>query len=135
MYWTRPLVRSLLPFLISKARHIVLERLRSQAKENDAVMSALEAAMLQGTSTQEGAFACLGLQENGTSGDAEGDGERARLGRVEMDVDEAMGGGATTGVGEGGIVGKRVAASEIGKAGKGKLEAILAPNAERDNAR
>ncbi|CAM9926361.1 unnamed protein product [Ectocarpus fasciculatus] len=118
-----------------QARHIVLERLRSQANENDEVMSALEAAMLQCTSAQEGAFSCLGLQENGVSGVGEGEGERARLGPVEMDVDESMGGGATTGVGEGGVVGKGVAASEFGKAGKGKLGAVLAPDVESGNAR
>ncbi|CAM9137679.1 unnamed protein product [Ectocarpus sp. 8 AP-2014] len=118
-----------------QARHIVLERLRSQAKENDAVMSALEAAMHQCTSAQEGAFSCLGLQENGASGVAEGEGKRARQGRVEMDVDETIGGAATTAVGEGGVAGEGVAASEFGKAGKGKLGAVLAPAVESGNPR
>ncbi|CAM9716951.1 unnamed protein product [Ectocarpus sp. 12 AP-2014] len=118
-----------------QARHIVLERLRSQAQENDAVMSALEAAMHQCTSAQEGAFSCLGLQENGASGVVEGEGERAPQGRVEMDVDETVGGAATLAVGEGGVEGEGVAASDSGKAGKGKLRAVLAPAIESGNPR
>ncbi|CAB1102742.1 unnamed protein product [Ectocarpus sp. CCAP 1310/34] len=82
-----------------QARHIVLERLRSQAEENDAVMSTLEAAMHQCTSAQESAFSCLGLQEHGASCVAEGERERAQQGRVEMDIDETIGGAATTAVG------------------------------------
>ena len=44
-----------------QARHLVLQRLRQQAKENAEVMSSLEAAMLECASAQNRAKACLSL--------------------------------------------------------------------------
>lgn len=44
-----------------QARHLVLDRLRGQAAENDAAISALEAAMRKCALAQEGAAACLSL--------------------------------------------------------------------------
>ncbi|CAM9117206.1 unnamed protein product [Ascophyllum nodosum] len=48
-----------------QARHLILERLRSQAEENVAAIAALESAIRESLSAQERAFACL-RPTNGT---------------------------------------------------------------------
>lgn len=123
-----------------QARHLILERLRGQAKQNDAVTSALEAAMLQCASAQQEAAACLGLvHSNGTS-DARGDSNGANdankgddtSGRVPMDVvDEDGVGGGRGGIGVDEVasgttttVGAGVGKGSVGAEGKGKLRAV-----------
>lgn len=109
-----------------QARHLILERLRGQAEENDAVVSALEAAMRQCASAQQGAAACLGLNTGSGVEQAKADGV------APMDVvDEGtavVGGQGGGGVGTGNVnesVGV-VVEKGIGAAGKGKLRAVPA---------
>ena len=52
-------------FAFVQARHLILERLRSQAEENVAAIAALESAIRESLSAQERAFACL-RPTNGT---------------------------------------------------------------------
>ncbi|CAM9841482.1 unnamed protein product [Laminaria digitata] len=68
-----------------QARHLILQRLRQQAKENAEVMSSLEAAMQNCASAQKRAKACLSLS-NGTVGDA------TRVDGDSMDVADVLGG-------------------------------------------
>lgn len=128
--------RSFLSYVfLHQARHLVLERLRGQAEENDAVVSALEAAMRQCVSAQQGAAACLGP---GTGSGV----DRTRAdGVAPMDVvDEGpVGGGKGNGGVGTGSEGAAVngSADVVGKgsgaAGKGELRAV--PAGENGNGR
>lgn len=105
-------------FVLGQARHLILERLRGQAEQNDAVTSALEAAMLQCASARQGAAACLGLVPSGASDTKEDSGG------VPMDVVDDLGGGGGIGVdGASGMSGVGVGKGN-GLGGKGKLRAV-----------
>ncbi|CAM9801846.1 unnamed protein product [Scytosiphon promiscuus] len=118
-----------------QARHIILERLRDQAKENDSVMSALEAAMRQCASAKGDATACLDPPRNAIGGV-----DNAR--RDPMDVvddgDVAVRkGGGVDGEGRGATTGGANGGGLVGKAGlgKGKLRTVLPTAVESGNGR
>lgn len=107
-----------------QARHLILQRLRQQAKENAEVMSSLEAAMLECASAQNRAKACLSLS-NGAVGDAQrgagGPMDTADLpggdrGGLEVDGSSISSSGVVAGVG-GGALGEVRGAPLPGAAG------------------
>eukprot|EP00752_Nemacystus_decipiens_P001259 g1257.t1 len=113
-----------------QARHLVLERLRGQAAENDAVMSALEAAMEKCASARKDATARLG-HVMGSGGDqAKADGVDPMDVVDERTVEAGKGNGAVGTGSEGAAANGSAGVVEKGNGGTRRDELRAAPVGE-----
>eukprot|EP00903_Cladosiphon_okamuranus_P007276 g7052.t1 len=110
-----------------QARHIVLSRLRGQAEENAAVMTALQKAMRQCASAQQDAAACLGINTAGGVEHAKPDGvapmDEVDGGAVEEKSNGAAGMGGGVGPAANGSVGAVAVGEGSVASGRGELGA------------